>query len=1367
MLGGASQCLRGSPAFGDFVDGKLRITAESTTCGSSGTVSCLRALTVTAHKTSAQLRTTGDVVVNGHEVDLPFAGTDLTIRRASASFLLLQAFGAHVLWGLEFPAAYITLQPAFAHKVRGLCGTYNWNQQDEFTTPAGDVEASAAAFAHKFRVSGECPVPSAATFDPCSTYAQHRAFAEAACAVLHGPAFQPCHHLVDREPFHQLCLYDVCGCPADKDCLCGAVAAYARQCAQEGAPVPWRNQTFCGVQCGGGQVYQECSAPCRKTCSDLHLDGAGACQELDVCVAGCNCPEGLVLDEGGQCIPPAMCPCLHGDETHPPGSRIRRSCNTCVCMDGAWNCTDASCPEAVSCPGELVYAFGGCLHTCDSPEGNLSCSGLTEGCVCPPGTVFLNERCVSPEECPCQHNGRLYQPNDTIIKDCNTCVCRSRRWQCSSHRCAGTCMASGDPHYITFDGRAFSFLGDCEYVLVREHGGLFSVTVENVPCGTSGITCTKSVVVEIGNTVVHLLRGRAVTVNGASVRPPKVYGGNGLTLERAGLFLILISQLGLTVLWDGGTRVYVKLDPVFQGRVAGLCGNFDGDTENDFTSQQGMVEPTADLFGNSWRVSLLCPEVNEGDFEHPCTENSHRATWARKRCSILLQMLFTPCHEEVPCQQFYDWCIFDACGCDSGGDCECLCTAIAAYAEECNQRGVYIRWRSQDLCPMQCDNGLEYEACGPACPQTCKTFGLELAEHCDAVSCVEGCFCPEGKVLHGGSCIDPSECPCYWEGTSFPSGTAVKQECKNCTCEAGLWQCEALAEPCAARPGCPETEFACRGGGRCVPGAWVCDNEDDCGDGSDEFCTLSCAPHQYQCISGQCVPWGYRCDGTADCLDLSDEQGCPPPGCGQHEFHCANGRCIPRAHVCDGELDCGFADTSDEAGESRAGCCGPPCGTAEFRCAAGRCVPYLHRCDGHDDCGDLSDERECVCPAGHFQCPDALCLPQQQVCDGRSDCLAGADEAFCPGQVTCAPGQLPCPDGTCISRVKVCDGTRDCWDGSDESPTQCLAVLPSPTAITVPMVLPVTRPLPTNRTLAPPCSRYEFQCRSGECQPRGWMCDNEADCLDGSDELDCNRTCGLDQFPCMLSAECIPYGQLCDGLPQCRDQSDESTDNCGSTQIPPCPGLFVCNNRLCVNVSKVCDGTPDCPQGEDEIACESRVLPADQNRTVGPCAEYSCGNGKCITFKQVCNGLADCTDGSVTSGWLPSDEQDCGLWSAWAPWSSCSRSCGTGLQVRRRVCTRRADHVLRHCHGEETQAQQCFAVACPVDGAWSEWATWSNCTQDCRGVVVRRRECVPPQNGGRPCIELPGDSPSTLEIRESLGPKQGPPPAAQAKGGAS
>ena len=38
--------------------------------------------------------------------------------------------------------------------------------------------------------------------------------------------------------------------------------------------------------------------------------------------------------------------------------------------------------------------------------------------------------------------------------------------------------------------------------------------------------------------------------------------------------------------------------------------------------------------------------------------------------------------------------------CDRGGDCECLCTAIAAFAEACNAAGVEVYWRSQRLCRM-------------------------------------------------------------------------------------------------------------------------------------------------------------------------------------------------------------------------------------------------------------------------------------------------------------------------------------------------------------------------------------------------------------------------------------------------------------------------------------------------------------------------------------------------------------------------------------------------------------------------------------------------------------------------------------------
>ncbi|XP_004594559.2 SCO-spondin [Ochotona princeps] len=1205
----------------DYVKGRMLVTLEHGACNLG---SCLHALSVSLGDIWVQLSDSGAVLVDGQDVPLPWMGArGLSVSHASSTFLLLRWPGVHILWGVGDPAVYITLDPRLAHQVQGLCGTFTWNQQDDFLTPAGDVETSITAFISKFQVPGKegCSPGDTALLSPCSVHSQRHAFAEAACAILQGPPFQECHGLVDRESFHLRCLAAVCDCAPGRDCFCPVLSAYAHRCAQEGAPALWRNQTLCPVLCPGGQEYQECAPAC-----GLHCGQPADCGELGGCVAGCNCPQGLLWDPEGQCVPPSLCSCQLGDHRYAPGSVATKDCNYCICQDrGIWNCTARRCPpQRAICPPPLVYAPGACLLTCDSPSANHSCPvGSSASCVCPPGTVLLDDRCVPPDLCPCRHSGQWYPPNATILEDCNVCVCRGRQWHCTGHQCSGRCQASGAPHYVTFDGLALTFPGACEYLLVREASGRFSISAQNLPCGASGLTCTKSLTVRLESTIVHLLRGRAVMVNGVSVTPPKTYTGPGLNLRRAGLFLLLTARLGLTLLWDGGTRVLVQLSPQFRGRVSGLCGDFDGDASNDLRSRQGVLEPTAELAAHSWRLSPLCPEP--GEIPHPCTVNAHRAAWAEARCGVLLQQLFASCHSEVAPQQYYEWCVYDACGCDSGGDCECLCSAIATYADECARRGHHVRWRSQELCALQCEGGQVYEACGPTCPATCHGHQPESEWQCQAVTCVEGCFCPEGTLLHGGSCVEPAACPCEWGGSSFLPGTVLQKDCGNCTCQESQWHCGGDGARCEELvPGCAEGEAPCQDSGHCVPYEWLCDNQDDCGDGSDE-------------------------------------EGCATPGCTEGQVTCSSGRCLPLALLCDGQ----------------------------------------------DDCGDGTDERGCPCPPDSLACADGRCLPPMLLCDGHPDCPDAADEESCLGQGDCVPGEVSCADGICVPTFQLCDGVWDCSDGADEGPGHC--PLPS-----LPMPLPGTLPGPStlatmlsplaSSSPASPCGPWEFPCSSGECTPRGWRCDQEEDCADGSDELDCGRPCAPQHVPCAHGLHCVALGQLCDGVPQCPDGSDEGPAACGT--LPTLGG---------------------------------------PNRTGVPCPEYACPNGSCIGFQLVCDGQPDCA--SAGEAGLSPEEQGCGTWGPWGPWGPCSETCGPGVQDRSRPCSPPRAPVLQHCPGPEHESQTCFTVACPVDGKWSSWSPWSVCSAPCRGTVTRQRQCHPPHNGGQPCALLPGGPHNTHQTK--------------------
>ncbi|KAI7799480.1 hemicentin-1 isoform X1 [Triplophysa rosa] len=93
--------------------------------------------------------------------------------------------------------------------------------------------------------------------------------------------------------------------------------------------------------------------------------------------------------------------------------------------------------------------------------------------------------------------------------------------------------------------------------------------------------------------------------------------------------------------------------------------------------------------------------------------------------------------------------------------------------------------------------------------------------------------------------------------------------------------------------------------------------------------------------------------------------------------------------------------------------------------------------------------------------------------------------------------------------------------------------------------------------------------------------------------------------------------------------------------------------------------------------------------------------------------------------------------SEWMEWGACSVSCGTGVQRRLRQCTKPLPaNGGRHCSGSASETRNCKGKPCPVDGNWSEWSSWEECSRTCsQGNRTRVRTCSNPhaQHGGRAC----------------------------------
>ncbi|PKK29156.1 mucin 6, oligomeric mucus/gel-forming [Columba livia] len=653
---------------------------------------------------------------------LPYRSGDITIFRQSSMYIQM-----HTTFGLELVVqtspvfqAYVKVGSQFKGRTLGLCGNYNGDTTDDFMTSMDITEGTASLFVDSWR-AGNCHPALERDTDPCALSQLNKISAETHCSILtkKGTVFEKCHAVVNPISFYKRCVYQACNYEETFPYICSALGSYARTCSSMGLILEhWRNSVDnCTITCTGNQTFSYNTQACDRTCLSLS-NRALECHPTDIPIEGCHCPIGMYLNHKNECVHKSHCPCYLEDRKYIlPDQSIITGGITCYCVNGRLSCTGKpqnpaeSCKapkKFVSCSDSLENKYGAaCAPTCQMLATGIECipTKCESGCICADGLYEnLDGRCVPAEDCPCEYGGLAYGKGEQIQTECEICTCTKGKWKCAQKsKCSSTCNLYGEGHITTFDGQRFVFDGNCEYILAMDGCSVnrpvssFKIVTENVICGKTGVTCSRSISIYFGNLTL-ILRDETFTVSGENPGVRYNVKKNALHL----MFDIIIpGKYNMTLIWNKHMNFFIKISRETQETICGLCGNYNGNMKDDFETRSKYVASNELEFVNSWKENPLCGDVYF--VVDPCSKNPYRKAWAEKTCSIINSQVFSACHNKVNRMPYYEACVRDSCGCDIGGDCECMCDAIAVYAMACLDKGICIDWRTPEFCPVYCE----------------------------------------------------------------------------------------------------------------------------------------------------------------------------------------------------------------------------------------------------------------------------------------------------------------------------------------------------------------------------------------------------------------------------------------------------------------------------------------------------------------------------------------------------------------------------------------------------------------------------------------------------------------------------------------
>ncbi|KAI8488027.1 hypothetical protein Bbelb_341450 [Branchiostoma belcheri] len=672
------------------------------------------------------------------------------------------------------------------------------------------------------------------------------------------------------------------------------------------------------------------------------------------------------------------------------------------------------------------------------------------------------------------------------------------------------------------------------------------------------------------------------------------------------------------------------------------------------------------------------------------------------------------------------------CESDNGG-CEHNCT---------NTVGSFV---------CSCDVGYALSGDGLACDDVdeCVTDNGGCDQNCTNNDGSFACSCDDGYTLNvnGLNCDDIDECGTDNGGCAHTC--ANTDGSFECSCNAGYalngdgLACDDVDECETGNGGCADSCDNTVGSFTCSCGdvgyqlnvdGLACDDVNECdtdNGGCDQTCENTDGSFECSCGDGYTLNGdGLNCDDINECD--TDNGGCAQTctnNVGSFECSCDDGYVLNL----DG-LDC---DDVDECLTNNGGCnqnCTNNVGSFECSCGDG----YVLNgdglaCDDVDECNTDNGgcNQTCTNTVGSFECScgDGYTLNVDGLaCDDIDECAT--DNGGCNQNCTNNDGSFECSCGEGYT-LNV-DGLA--CDEHLEGPGRTRKEPPGRTAsyhtgrntrIERNRGPDIDECDTDNGGCAQMCTNnvgsFECSCNAGYVlNADGMSCDdvNECDTDNGGCDQNCTNNVGSFECSCNAGYALNVDGLACDDVNECESDNGGCDQNCTNTV-----GSFECS----------CDD--GYALNDDGLACD------DVN-------ECDTDNGGCDQNCTNTEGSFECS--CTMSGYvLNADGFLCdldGQWSAWGEWSACSESCGDGTQMRSRSCDDPEPvNDGDYCVGHDNETQSCNEGACAVDGQWSTWLSWSNCNTTCGdGTQIRTRYCDNPwpANGGTDCLGEPEESQS-------------------------